>query len=311
VEATRASQPGWLPGQAEDYAGKTAEADRAGLAVPAGRSRGGAASMAGLGAPGIAAFLEDLAALTARRGGVGGLACAITLALDGQPHTVAASDALAARLEEARAADGDGPGLSAARTGQAASITDTADAAQWSGFAARAAAAGIRSVLSVPLTIAARQAGALSLYAREPAAFGDAERRWAQAAAGAVSGVLALAVSHAEQADLAAQLRTTLATRAVIDQALGIIMAEQRCSTAQAFDILRRASQNRNIKLRDIAARIVTGVTGQPPQPPPFITTPRRPGPDGRDGPARPAGAAGADAQVSGHRPGLARPGNH
>ena len=100
---------------------------------------------------------------------------------------------------------------------------------------------------------------------------------------------LALAVSQAEQADLAAQLRATLAARAVIDQALGIIMAEQRCSAAQAFDVLRRASQNRNIKVRDIAARIVTGVTGQPPQPPPFITTPRRPGPDGRDGPARPA----------------------
>jgi GAF domain-containing protein len=289
VETTRASQPRWLPGQADDYAEKAAEADRAGPAAPAGRSRGGAASPAGLATPGIAAFLEDLAALAARRGGAGGLACAITLALDGQLHTVAASDALAVRLEAARADDGDGPGPSTARTGQAAGITDTADAAQWSVFAARAAAAGIRSVLSVPLTIAGRQAGALSLYARQPAAFGDAERCWAQAAAGAVSGVLALALSQAEQADLAAQLRATLAARAVIDQALGIIMAEQRCSAAQAFDVLRRASQNRNIKVRDIAARIVTGVTGQPPQPPPFITTPRRPGPDGRDGPARPA----------------------
>jgi GAF domain-containing protein len=258
VETTRASQPRWLPGQADDYAEKAAEADRAGPAAPAGRSRGGAASPAGLATPGIAAFLEDLAAL-------------------------------AARLEAAQADDGDGPGPSAARTGQAAGITDTADPAQWSVFAARAAAAGIRSVLSVPLTIAARQAGALSLYARQPAAFGDAERCWAQAAAGAVSGVLALALSQAEQADLAAQLRATLAARAVIDQALGIIMAEQRCGAAQAFDVLRRASQNRNIKVRDIAARIVTGVTGQPPQPPPFITTPRRPGPDGRDGPARPA----------------------
>jgi AmiR/NasT family two-component response regulator len=75
---------------------------------------------------------------------------------------------------------------------------------------------------------------------------------------------------QAEQTNLAAQMRAALTSRSVIDQALGIVMARQRRSAAEAFDILRRASQNRNVKFRDVAASIVTGVTGQPPRPPPF-----------------------------------------
>jgi hypothetical protein len=78
--------------------------------------------MPALEALGIGAFLEELAFLAARRDGAGGLACAITLHLDGQPPTVAASDGLAAGLAEAQAADGDGPGFSVAWTGEAASI---------------------------------------------------------------------------------------------------------------------------------------------------------------------------------------------
>jgi AmiR/NasT family two-component response regulator len=44
-------------------------------------------------------------------------------------------------------------------------------------------------------------------------------------------------------------------------------MAQERCTQARAFEILRTASQNRNVKLRDIASAIVTSVSGEPPQP--------------------------------------------
>jgi AmiR/NasT family two-component response regulator len=56
----------------------------------------------------------------------------------------------------------------------------------------------------------------------------------------------------------------------VIDQALGVIMARERCTQSRAFAVLRAASQNRNVKLHDIAATIVTSVSGEPPQPPVF-----------------------------------------
>jgi AmiR/NasT family two-component response regulator len=54
---------------------------------------------------------------------------------------------------------------------------------------------------------------------------------------------------------LTSQLRTALASRAVIDRALGVIMAQERCTQAQAFAILRSASQHRNVTLPDIATR--------------------------------------------------------
>jgi len=49
-------------------------------------------------------------------------------------------------------------------------------------------------------------------------------------------------------------------------------MAEQRCDATGAFAVLRTASHNRNIKLRQVAEQILTGITGRPPQPPPFRT---------------------------------------
>jgi ANTAR domain len=81
---------------------------------------------------------------------------------------------------------------------------------------------------------------------------------------------------------LTTQLRAALASRSVIDQAIGIIMAEQRCTAQQAFEILRIASQNRNAKLRHVAADVITNLTGRPPQPPPF-RLPGQPRLSGRD----------------------------
>lgn len=62
-------------------------------------------------------------------------------------------------------------------------------------------------------------------------------------------------------------MREALASRAAIDQALGVIMAQERCTSAQAFDVLRSASQNRNVKLRDVAREVVSSVSGEPPEP--------------------------------------------
>jgi AmiR/NasT family two-component response regulator len=56
-------------------------------------------------------------------------------------------------------------------------------------------------------------------------------------------------------------------SRAVIDQALGVIMATERIPQERAFAMLRTVSQNRNVKIRDLAATIVTQVSGEPPKP--------------------------------------------
>ena len=215
---------------------------------------------------GINELLTELAMLAAGQQGGGGASCGIVLLVGGLPSAIAWSDELAARVELIQQAIPHGPCLSAMRTGQVAGVEDTAQPGQWAEFGARAAAAGVGSSLSVPLTVDDRPVGALNLYAPDAGAFGETRLRWARGIAGAVSGVLALAASRAEQARQVEDLRAALDARAVIDQAIGIVMGQQRCTSDKAFDILRRASQRRNVKLRDVAAGIVMGISGQPPR---------------------------------------------
>jgi GAF domain-containing protein len=219
---------------------------------------------------GINELLTDLAMLAAGQQGGAGASCGIVLLVGGLPSAIAWSDELAARVELIQQALPDGPCLSAMRTGQVAGVEDTGQPGPWAEFGARAAAAGVGSSLSVPLTVGDRQVGALNIYAPAAGAFGETRLRWARGIAGAVSGVLALAASRTEQARQVKDLRAALEARAVIDQAIGVVMGQQRCTSDKAFDILRRASQRRNVKLRDVAADILMGISGQPPRRPSF-----------------------------------------
>ena len=126
------------------------------------------------------------------------------------------------------------------------------------------------SCLALPLIADGKPVGALNLYARAAGAFGAQETQRAARFAENASGALAFALRLSSYAALTDQLRSSVASRTVIDQAIGVIMAQERCGQVRAFSLLRSASQNRNVKLRDIAAAIVTSVSGEPPQPPVF-----------------------------------------
>jgi transcriptional regulator with GAF, ATPase, and Fis domain len=209
-------------------------------------------------------FLHELAELAASLI-TGGLSCAVTLRPNGRPVTAACSDDLAARADEAQYRADEGPCLHAMRDGQMVRIDDTANYSRWPQFEAKAMALGIRSCLALPLSADDQTLGALNLYARSTAAFGLAETRRAEGFARNASGALALAHRLASYAALTEQLRSSISSRSVIDQALGIIMIRQRCNQEQAFEVLRTTSQNRNIKLRDLAISIITSVSGEPP----------------------------------------------
>jgi GAF domain-containing protein len=232
-----------------------------------------------LSTQGVAEFLHEMAILAARLVGAG-LYCGMIVQPDGKRATVACSDPLIARVDEMQYGLDDGPCLHAMRDGCTVRIEDTAEKAHWPEFEAKAASHGIRSCLALPLNADGRLIGALNLYAREASAFGAAEARLAEDFAENASGALSLAIRLASRAALIEQLRSSLASRGVIDQALGIIMAREHCTQDRAFAILRSASQNGNVKLRDIASAVVTSVTGEPLRPaPPFdlslVTSPR------------------------------------
>jgi GAF domain-containing protein len=213
-------------------------------------------------------FLHQMAVLAARLVG-GDLSCGMTMRSGGRPVTVACSDPVAAQVDTVQYELGHGPCLHAMRDGDVVRIEDTKHKSRWPEFERRAASHGIRSCLALPLRSAGQRVGALNLYARDASAFGAAEAQRAADFAENASGALTLAIRLASYAALVEQLRSTLASRTVIDQALGIVMARERCTQARAFATLRAASQNSNVKLHDIASAIVTSVSGEPPQPPP------------------------------------------
>jgi GAF domain-containing protein len=212
-------------------------------------------------------FLHELAVLSTRVVG-DGLSCGMTMRQGGRPPaTVACTDPLAAQADDIQYQIGDGPCLHAMRHGRVVRIDDLASHDRWPRFARQAVALGIRSCLALPLLTDGEPAGALNLYARRPGMFGPAEVERAEKFAMHSSGALTLALRMASCHDLNDQLRSSMVSRAVIDQALGVIMATEHCPQDKAFSVLKTVSQNTNIKIRDLAATIVTSVSGEPPRP--------------------------------------------
>jgi GAF domain-containing protein len=219
--------------------------------------------------PHLDALLDDLARLAA--GILTPLgSCGITLRHEHAPMTVANSDSLAAQLDEVQYGQDDGPCLETLRTGQVTLVTDTATELRWGQYPAHALGYGVRSSLSLPLAVNGDTHGALNLYATSTDAFGTEQQARANIFAAQASLALTLAHRQAQQTQLTDQLREALATRAVIDQALGILMAQQACDSDTAFTILRTTSQNQNRKLRHVAAAIIQATTGGTPRPPTF-----------------------------------------
>jgi AmiR/NasT family two-component response regulator len=111
------------------------------------------------------------------------------------------------------------------------------------------------------------------MYATRPHAFEDSSVELAETIADYVAVAVANAHAHSKAAELAEQMRQAMQTRSVIDQAKGIIMAQNHCTADEAFAMLSRASQRSNRKLRDIAQSIVHNVVATPssrlPQPGP------------------------------------------
>lgn len=72
-----------------------------------------------------------------------------------------------------------------------------------------------------------------------------------------------------------ARLRAMLDTMPVIEQAKGILMAQQRCGPEEAFDLLRRASQSANVKVSVLAEQIVAQIASHEPRSAPGGVPPR------------------------------------
>ena len=218
-----------------------------------------------LSAPTVEEFLAQLARLAARVVEPPA-SCGILTRYDGAPRTIATSDERAALIDQQQYSNGDGPCLESLRTGQVVEVEDQRTDDRWGGYQEGATALGVKCSLSLPLTVDGQTTGAMNLYGYDrPHAFSASEKQSALTFAAQASTALTLALRFARQSEVTEQLEAALASRSVIDQAIGVLMAQQRCDAGTAFTLLRKHSQNNNRKLRDVAAELITRVSGRPP----------------------------------------------
>ncbi|GAA4744876.1 GAF and ANTAR domain-containing protein [Modestobacter marinus] len=191
-----------------------------------------------------------------RRAIPGAEATSITLIRDDRALTAAYDGQIAMDADELQYERGYGPCLDAGRSGAVFLVEDMRRDDRWPDYARQVAELGVRSSMSIPLPFQGANIGALNNYARTPGAFGDAD----VAIGEEVAAFVAIAVGNAEAAARAtndvANMRQAMASRAVIEQAKGILMERYKVTPEQAFTLLTHASQRTNVKLRDIAEEL-------------------------------------------------------
>lgn len=121
---------------------------------------------------------------------------------------------------------------------------------------------GAASSLRVPLALDSENTAILELYSVKPDAFSVDDAEAAAAFAEQASRSLLLALRLARLTGSRDDLAAAMQSRTVIDLAVGAIMAQNRCSRAAAFKILRNTSNNRNMKIRDVAASLISSIAG-------------------------------------------------
>lgn len=188
----------------------------------------------------------------------------VTLVRGDNAHTAAFTGPLALNLDEIQYERGHGPCLDASATSATLSVPDMTDEARWPDWTARAAEAGARSSLSIGLPVQEKLTGALNIYSVDTKAFDDDAITLAQTFAGYAAVALANAHLYDATATLAQHMQAAMESRAVIEQAKGILMGQRRCTADEAFAMLSKLSQDSNRKLRDVAEALVAQAHGKP-----------------------------------------------
>jgi GAF domain-containing protein len=175
----------------------------------------------------------------------------------GRLDVVSSTDPGIQKLVATQMETGKGPVLEMVQDGvRSVMVSDTQTETRWPAWASTAAEIGYRSMIGVRLATVDRMIGTLNLYDSRPHHFSDADVEVAHVLARHTA--IALNTAYASE-----HFSRALDSRKLIGQAQGILMERQRITADAAFDVLRRASQHLNVKLRDVAQRMVD--TGEGP----------------------------------------------
>jgi GAF domain-containing protein len=181
----------------------------------------------------------------------------LTMLEDDRPQTVVASAEFVQAVDEVQYGLGEGPCLLAVETRSTQTSGSLGGDARWPRFGPRIGRMGVHSAVSLPLLLPDRVVGALNVYAHGKDAFGSEAVRigemFARPAAVSVHNAQILAQSQR----LAEQLGAALVSRAVIDQALGVIMSRTGATPKEAFERLRAMSQSQHAKVAEVSRALL------------------------------------------------------
>jgi GAF domain-containing protein len=215
---------------------------------------------------GLSAVLMDARPLVATLTDVAGFAASAIPGADGvgltmleasRPDTMVASADFVHQVDAVQYGLGEGPCIEAVEERRALVCGSLGGEARWPRFGPRAGRLGVHSALSLPLIVSDQVVGALNVYARERDAFSAEAMAIGQRFSVPASVTVANARVLEQSRRLAEQLKRALTSRAVIDQAIGILMSRAGVDADTAFDRLRTMSQAEGSKLADVAGQLV------------------------------------------------------
>jgi GAF domain-containing protein len=184
-------------------------------------------------------------------------AVSLTIGSPTEPTEMASDSATAQRMDGLQLRTGEGPCVDAYDKSAAIVTGDVAADSRWPRLAAVVPTREVRSVLAVPVQLRDRRIGVMNVYAPAVDAFTGRAVRIGELLVVAVGAVLEAAEDRRSMRALSENLERALESRAVIEQAKGIVMAHVGGTADDAFARLVALSSRRNVKLRELAARVV------------------------------------------------------
>ena len=200
----------------------------------------------------------------ARRSIPGADRVSITLVGPDGAHTAASTGPPAMTVDEWQYQQGHGPCLAAAAATITVTVPDMAGESRWPDWADRAIDAGVHSCVSIGLPLRDSVSGAFNVYARRPHAFDDDAVILAETFAGYAAVAMANAYLYAGPGTLAAHARSAMDSRALIEQAKGIIMAERHCTADEAFAILTKLAEYSDGGAHHVAVALTSSAVHPP-----------------------------------------------
>ncbi|MCV9996387.1 GAF and ANTAR domain-containing protein [Paeniglutamicibacter sp. ZC-3] len=211
-----------------------------------------------LDSEGFSDFMLELVLIAAAGLGSGKpVLCSITVEREGFPLTVASSELDAMILDERQYAFDNGPCLTALRQQRTVFIPDLDESRKWEGYARVIASSGVQAILAVPVEAGSSTQAALNCYARDLGMMDAAFVSAVEAFAGSISRILRLALRFHLPALAGADLGPELRARGLVDAAVAVIMARDKCSRAEAFTQLGRSAFTGNMRLGERAIEVL------------------------------------------------------